>query len=182
MTYKYRIFIINTDYPDYINSVYTSNPHLKDKSFSEQYNYRMETLFETADLYSNNLIKLEHEVINTIANRTNPETMAVENVAVPDVFHPDSAYIEAVRPGGTGVGAEDHKVLYNYKTLTELLKNTGFEVELLEYWDENGKFHFKDWSSEYGHVQRSKRYDKRNQDGTLTYTSLIVDAIKPKLH
>lgn len=67
-------------------------------------------------------------------------------IAVPDGFHPDPEYIELVRPGGTGAGADDHKVLYNYRTLTELLKNTGFEVQLLEYWDENAKFHFNEWS------------------------------------
>ena len=32
--------------------------------------------------------------------------------AVPDGHHPDGAYIERVRPGGTGEGADDHKVLY----------------------------------------------------------------------
>jgi predicted SAM-dependent methyltransferase len=101
-------------------------------------------------------------------------------IAVPDGFHPDPAYIEYVRPGGTGAGADDHKVLYNYKLISEELKNVGFEFRLLEYWDENGQFHFQEWSSEDGHISRSKRYDPRNQDGSLTYTSLIVDAIKPK--
>ena len=38
-------------------------------------------------------------------------------VAVPDGFHPDDKYIEAVDVGGTGLGSDDHKVLYNYKTL-----------------------------------------------------------------
>jgi len=102
-------------------------------------------------------------------------------IAVPDGFHPDPAYIEYVRPGGTGAGADDHKVLYNYKLISEELKNTGFELKLLEYWDENGQFHFQEWSSKDGHISRSKRYDPRNQDGALAYTSLIVDAIKPKL-
>lgn len=100
-------------------------------------------------------------------------------IAVPDGFHPDPSYIESVRPGGTGDGAKDHKVLYNYKSITEKLLTAGFKVELLEYWDTNGQFHFHEWSSEDGHVRRSKRYDPRNQDGSLTFTSLIVDAIKP---
>ncbi|SRR6266542_4229033 len=100
-------------------------------------------------------------------------------IAVPDGFHPDPAYIEYVRPGGTGAGAADHKVLYNYKLICEELKNAGFELKPLEYWDEKGQFHFQEWSSKDGHISRSQRYDPRNQDGTLTYTSLIVDAIKP---
>jgi predicted SAM-dependent methyltransferase len=103
-------------------------------------------------------------------------------VAVPDGFHPEPSYIEYVRPGGTGIGADDHKVLYNYQSLMKLLGKAGFFVHLLEYWDEHGNFHFKEWSSKDGHIRRSKRYDPRNQDGSLTYTSLIVDAVKPTQH
>ncbi len=100
-------------------------------------------------------------------------------IAVPDGFHIDFAYIEKVRPGGIGLGSEDHKVLYNYKTAKKLLENAGFRVELLEYWDENGQFHLREWSSEDGHILRSKNNDGRNQQGKLTYTSLILDAVKP---
>ena len=39
-------------------------------------------------------------------------------VAVPDGFHADQDYIECVKPGGYGAGADDHKLLYNYKTFT----------------------------------------------------------------
>jgi predicted SAM-dependent methyltransferase len=103
-------------------------------------------------------------------------------IAVPGGFHPDPAYIEYVRPGGMGLGADDHKVLYSCQSLKAQLEKAGFIVSLLEYWDEHGSFHFKEWSSEDGHILRSKRYDSWNQDGSLTYTSLIVDAIKPLLH
>lgn len=47
-------------------------------------------------------------------------------IAVPDGFHPDPEYIEYVRPGGTGLGSDDHKVLYNYHLLSEALKMLGF--------------------------------------------------------
>jgi predicted SAM-dependent methyltransferase len=100
-------------------------------------------------------------------------------IAVPDGFHINLAYIEKVRPGGTGLGSEDHKVLYNYQTAKKPLEDAGFKVELLEYWDENGHFHFREWSLKDGHVLRSKNNDGRNQEGSLTYTSLILDAIKP---
>ncbi len=103
----------------------------------------------------------------------------VMRLAVPDGYHPDPDYIDWVRPGGGGPGAEDHKILYNYKIMQDRLKAVGFEVSLLEYWDENGHFHFKDWTDEGGHIMRSRRYDKRNANGDLKYTSLIVDAIKP---
>ena len=100
-------------------------------------------------------------------------------IAVPDGLNPNPSYIEWVRPSGTGSGAKDHKVLYNYRLLSKGLEQSGFNVELLEYWDEDGKFHFTEWSSEYGYIERSKRYDPRNRDGSLNYTSLIIDALKP---
>jgi predicted SAM-dependent methyltransferase len=101
-------------------------------------------------------------------------------IAVPDGCHPDPAYIESVRPGGTGAGAEDHKALYSHESLAGKLAMGGFRVELLEYWDESGRFHAREWSSEDGHIRRSSRHDPRNRAGALTYTSLIVDGIKPR--
>lgn len=103
----------------------------------------------------------------------------VLRLAVPDGFNPSREYIEYVRPGGIGAGADDHKILYNYKIMKERLERVGFKVKPLEYWDENGVFHFTDWTDDAGHVRRSRRYDPRNQDGSLNYTSLIVDAVKP---
>ena len=100
-------------------------------------------------------------------------------IAVPDGWNPDPAYREHVRPGGSGPGADDHKILYTAATLTALLEGAGFRCALLEYWDEAGRFHATDWDARQGHILRSRRFDPRNQDGTLRYTSLIVDAIKP---
>lgn len=99
-------------------------------------------------------------------------------IAVPDGFNPDKQYIDYVKPGGHGAGADDHKILYNYKTLRERLQNAGFKIQLLEYWDEFGNYHFIDWTDDGGHISRSRRYDSRNKDNKLCYTSLIVDAIK----
>ncbi len=103
----------------------------------------------------------------------------VLRLAVPDGFHPDPAYIDYVKPGGHGLGADDHKILYNYRTMKQRLEKAGFRVELLEYWDESGKFHYQDWNDDNGRISRSRRYDKRNAGGALKYTSLIVDAVKP---
>lgn len=100
-------------------------------------------------------------------------------VAVPDGFKPDEEYINYVKPGGHGAGADDHKILYNYQIIKTDLEKVGFKVELLEYWDEDGKFHFTDWNIEHGKVLRSRSYDQRNVNGELKYTSLIIDAIKP---
>ncbi|MGB5819498.1 MAG: hypothetical protein WBG90_08425 [Saonia sp.] len=99
-------------------------------------------------------------------------------VAVPDGFHRSEDYIDKVKPGGTGNGAHDHKVLYNYKTLGAIFSEVGFRVELLEYFNENNEFQAKEWDGKDGFVRRSSKHDKRNYDGALNYTSLIVDAIK----
>jgi predicted SAM-dependent methyltransferase len=99
-------------------------------------------------------------------------------IAVPDGYFPDENYIEYVRPGGSGPGCDDHKLLYNYQLLTAELQKAGFITELLEYWDEKGQFHFKEWSPEDGMIQRSSRFDAANANGELKYTSLIVDAVK----
>ena len=41
--------------------------------------------------------------------------------AVPDGNHPDPNYIDRVRPGGSGIGASDHKVLYDCDSISNLL-------------------------------------------------------------
>jgi predicted SAM-dependent methyltransferase len=99
-------------------------------------------------------------------------------LAIPDGFNPDPDYREWVRPGGTGAGANDHKVLYTHETLGRLLTEVGFKVELLEYFDIAGKFHFTDWDPADGMIHRSRRFDERNSNGRLGYTSLVVDAYK----
>lgn len=101
-------------------------------------------------------------------------------VAVPDGLHPDPAYIDAVKPGGGGPGADDHKALYTYPTLRALFENAGFTTRALEYFDEGGAFHAVEWSPADGIIRRSVRFDDRNQDGQLRYTSIIIDAIKPE--
>ena len=100
-------------------------------------------------------------------------------IAVPDGFHTDSDYINQVKPGGYGYCADDHKVLFNYRSLSALLENTGFNVRLLEWFDEQGNFHHEDWHAEDGFIKRSTRFDARNSVNPTTYTSLIIDARKP---
>jgi predicted SAM-dependent methyltransferase len=100
-------------------------------------------------------------------------------IAVPDGLHPDPKYIDQVKPGGTGSGSGDHKVLYTYRTLVNLLEAAGFAVCLLEWFDEEGQFHFRDWDPNDGFVFRSTHYDTRNADDATAYTSIIADAVKP---
>jgi predicted SAM-dependent methyltransferase len=96
--------------------------------------------------------------------------------AVPDGLHPDPEYVNWVRPNGTGPGADDHKVLYTYESAKNLFSSVGFQVELLEFWDETGTFHGHPWNPTDGYVKRTAKNDPRNQDGTLRYTSLLLDA------
>ena len=96
-------------------------------------------------------------------------------IAVPDGFHKDREYIDKVKPGGTGEGAEDHKNLFNYKSLAGLFEAQNFKAILVEYWDEGGNFHAGYSNDENGYVLRSFINDSRNSDGIPHYTSLIVD-------
>jgi len=100
-------------------------------------------------------------------------------IAVPDGFNPSEKYIDYVKVGGSGDGADDHKVLYDKKSMGKLLTDAGFHVNWVEYFDQEGQFHYKDWELDSGVITRSRRLDPRNADGKLNYTSLIVDAIKP---
>ena len=99
-------------------------------------------------------------------------------VAVPDGFHPSPEYISWVKPGGVGAGAQDHKILYNYLSLKEVFEIAGFHVNLLEYFDEKGEFNFNNWNHNDGMIHRSKRFDERNRDGVINYSSIILDAKK----
>lgn len=96
-------------------------------------------------------------------------------IAVPDGYHPNADYIDRVRPGGTGVGAGDHKVLYTCDLIGELMREQGYQFELLEYFDAVGQFHQSAWNADDGFVGRSAAHDERNAGGQLLYTSLIVD-------
>lgn len=96
-------------------------------------------------------------------------------IAVPDGYRKDAVYVAEVTPPKDG-----HKQVFNIDSLSQDLKTAGFEVEVLEYFDKDGNFHFVDWSTEDGKIWRSKRFDKQTDFrlGELYYTSLIVDAIK----
>ena len=99
-------------------------------------------------------------------------------IAVPDGFFPNQEYIDQVKPGGSGIGSDDHKILYTHETMQRKLEKVGFKVEKVEYYDHEGKFHKKDWDEKQGFIKRSLEKDKRNKSGHIGYTSLIVDAIK----
>ncbi|MTI10275.1 class I SAM-dependent methyltransferase [Curvivirga aplysinae] len=103
----------------------------------------------------------------------------VFRIAVPDGFNPDPDYIDAVKVNGTGLGSDDHRILYTIESLSEIIVQAGFQITPLEYFDPAGKFHAVLWSNDQGRVLRSRRYDPRNTETEFNYSSLIVDAIRP---
>mgnify|MGYP006369383217 CR=1 FL=1 len=80
-------------------------------------------------------------------------------------------------PGPKDHPAASHKIVHNYKTLREMFVFAGFEVRLLEYCDENGIFHYKQWYGADDIIFQSKKYVPRNQRNQLVFPSLIVDVL-----
>ncbi len=99
-------------------------------------------------------------------------------VAVPDGFHPDPAYQAHVAIGASPIRGQGHQIVYNSETFAAVFESIGFVTRLLEYFDRDGRFHATAWDPGAGRVQRSSRFDHRNWDGALRYTSIILDASK----
>lgn len=102
--------------------------------------------------------------------------------AVPDANFRNPAYQQLVQVGGPGPKdhpAASHKIVYDYQTFVSVFESIGFEVELLEYCDENGVFHYKYWNPDDGKIGRSLRFDTRNSAVRLGMVSIILDAKKP---
>lgn len=101
--------------------------------------------------------------------------------AVPDGYFLDVEYQNIVKIGGPGPKdhpAASHKIVHNYRTLSNMFAEAGFKVTLLEYCDEAGNFHNNAWDAEDGVIFRSKKFDPRNQGDKLCFPSLIIDAFK----
>lgn len=104
----------------------------------------------------------------------------VLRLAVPDGYRTDPVYQEEVRPPKDG-----HTMMFNHHTLSSLLEQSGFKVKLLEFFDEQGCFHYCPWDSEGGLIRRSLKHDNQTRfhrvQGAfnMNYTSLIADAAKP---
>ena len=96
-------------------------------------------------------------------------------IAVPDGYHNDQEYLNLVKPGGSGEGAEDHKHLFNYITLSSIFEKQGFVSYLKEYWNEEGEFRTTYSNDDFGMIRRSFINDDRNKDKIPRYSSLIVD-------
>lgn len=100
-------------------------------------------------------------------------------VAVPDKNFRNEWYQNMVKIGGNGDPnhpAYTHKIVYDYITLKKVFEQAGFVVDLLEYCDENGSFHYKYWNESDGKIGRSFRFDTRNSFKKLGMVSIIIDA------
>lgn len=101
--------------------------------------------------------------------------------AVPDAYFPNAEYQRLVQIGGPGPAdhpAADHKIVYTYTLFQDIFAQAGFVVDLLEYCDEQGRFHYNQWHANKGEIYRSLLFDHRNQNGTLGFTSIVLDAVK----
>jgi spore maturation protein CgeB len=63
-----RFLILNTDYLEFINWLYTQNPGLEKRPYEEQMRARNKSLFGVADFYSSNLNRLGNEAWDIHAN------------------------------------------------------------------------------------------------------------------
>ncbi len=63
-----RILILNTDYPAFLEYLYSRDPALRERPYAEQMRIRMESLFGVADYYSRNLRRLGHEAWDVHVN------------------------------------------------------------------------------------------------------------------
>lgn len=120
-------------------------------------------------LYQDDFIKCLENIKSTLSEK------CIFRVAVPDGFCPDQNYIDAVRPGGTGAGAQDHKELYTAEMIAQICARVGVSVNFIEFYDCDGNF-TSNYSEQNGYISRCAKNDWRNKEGEQpVHTSLIFD-------
>lgn len=100
-------------------------------------------------------------------------------VAMPNKNFRNEWYQNMLKAAGNGDindPAYSHKNVHDYKTLIKVFEKAGFIVDLLEYCDEDGNFHYKYWNELDGKIGRSYRFDTRNNKDELGMISIIIDA------
>jgi predicted SAM-dependent methyltransferase len=102
--------------------------------------------------------------------------------AVPVVNFQNEWYQDMIQIGGPRPcdhPAFTHRIVYDYRTFVSVFEQAGFVVNLLEYCDEDGVFHYTYWNEQDGMIGRSYRFDTRNTGDKLGMVSIIIDAKKP---
>lgn len=102
----------------------------------------------------------------------------VFRIAVPDAYHNNETYLNAVKPGGWDKGADDHLTFWDIDSLKHIGEKTGFIVKPLEYFDKNRVFHITNYCDDNGHIKRSIK-NNYSDVNVPEYSSLILDLIKP---
>jgi hypothetical protein len=100
-----RFLILNTDYPAFLSDLYAENPGLSERSYGEQLETRMDTLFGVADFYSFNLRALGHDADEILVNNAHLQRAWASEHGAP-VREPSRARIAAdflVRNAWSGV-------------------------------------------------------------------------------
>jgi predicted SAM-dependent methyltransferase len=126
-------------------------------------------------------------------------------LAVPDILHASRFIVDAVSATGTLAHEHGHLVDYDYKLMSRLLAEAGFEVHLLDWWDDAGEFHnhylgddahgyvmrsYANWPNHsnvyldpatYRNIVESTPEPQRRRlvERRINHTSLIVDGIRP---
>jgi len=100
-------------------------------------------------------------------------------VAVPDGFHPSQQRRTLQRLGGSELGTGGCATLYNHYSFADAFLAVGFQVQLIEFFDQEGVFHSNHWDVSKGLVKRTLLFDERNIAQPFAYTSLVLDAVKP---
>jgi hypothetical protein len=94
---KVRFLILNTDYPAFLTDLYAQNPGLGERTYREQLDVRMETLFGVADFYSFNLRALGHDSQDILMNNDRLQRMwALEHGTDPRRPRPARVAADAV--------------------------------------------------------------------------------------
>ncbi len=99
----------------------------------------------------------------------------VFRIAVPDGYHESPDYIEYTRPGGSGPGCDDHKILWNKDLLSKMSLECGLKIQLLQYYDSNHQFTDSYQDDQNGIILRSFEKLKSDQSTSFRMSSLIAD-------
>jgi predicted SAM-dependent methyltransferase len=180
---KKPIFIIvgagTTKYKKWLSTNYPWFNLIELKSYKKYFQSRNVEKILAEHVFEHLTLEEGKKAINNLKEILKPNGKI--RIAVPDGFNPDKKFIDWVRPNGLGPGADDHKVLYNYKLIHEIF-DEDFEIKYLEYFNEKSEFIYTNWTnnSDNGYIMRSRYEDKRNTNEEIKYNSIIVDAILKK--
>lgn len=183
-----RIFLINTDYTEFIDQDYKSNHGLAEKSFADQLQHRYDTLYGVANFYSKNLNQLGHEAVDIIVNHRyiqsqwakehglkikNWNQAALEKITLAqiEVFKPDVIYSYAMETIGSDF-------LNRAKKLTAAKVVGQHAASITPGMDDLSAYDLF-ISSLPSYVKSFKRFGLKTRYLQLGFEQTVLDKIKP---